>query len=182
DDAFEQAHGVEVDTPVVVQVPRHPGLLVEQFPAPSSGATIVFQFSQDAARPQDRAYLEDLQITGFNLPMFEDSADPVQARRNYAAGYFQSELFPQWAGNFEQAELFAIEDIALGNATGALQMVAGYYDQANGDNMMVRVVILPHPDRIEGYMAIATINLDLVPVSNPETLAATLTGRVLSSW
>jgi len=48
--------------------------------------------------------------------------------------------------------------------------------------MMVRLTMMLHPDRPEGYFTISNINLSLVPVSDGETLAATLTGRVLNSW
>lgn len=182
DQSFAETHGVEVRTPVTFLVPGHFGLHVASDAAPSTGATVVFGFHQEATQSQPRAYLEDVQITGFGLPLFEDAEDPIHARRIYAASYLEAELFPQWASRFEQAEIFAIEAIELGNAAGALQLVAGYYDQDAGDNMMLRAVILPHPDRISGYMALASINLDLVPVTNAESLAQTLTGRLLSSW
>lgn len=182
DAAFAATHDVEVPSPVQLQVPGHDGLHVDTIPAPGSGAKLVFVFSQDAALARDRAFLEDVQLTGFNLPTYEDSADPIHERRVFVAEFFETELFPQWANRYERAEIFAIEVIELGNSRGALQLVAGYYDQENGDNMMLRAVVLPHPERVEGYLAIANINLDIVPVTDPETLAATLTGRLLSSW
>lgn len=178
DQAFADAHGVNVSSPVTMQVPRHDGLQTDMIPAPNSGATAVLVFTQAA----DGAFLEDMQITGFNLPMFEGSADPIHERRVFAAQFMEAELFPQWATRYQGAEIFAIEAIELGNSVGGLQLVAGYYDQENADNMMLRAVILPHPDRIEGYLAVVNVNLDIVPVTDPETLAATLTGRVLSSW
>ncbi|GAB5447119.1 hypothetical protein [Gymnodinialimonas sp.] len=182
DQAFADTHGVPLPSPFQVALPGHDGLHVQSIPAPSSGATVVFVFSQDAPLAQDRAFLEDLQITRFNLPMYEDAADPIHERRVFAAGQLETQIFPQFASSFEGAEIFAIEAVELGNSSGALQLVAGYFDQQNGDNMMLRAVVLPHPDRPEGYLAIANINLDLIPVTDPQTLAATATGRVLSSW
>jgi hypothetical protein len=70
----------------------------------------------------------------------------------------------------------------LGNATGALQLVARYFDQEFDTNTMLRAVILPHPTQAESYLAVATINLDLVSVTDADTLAATISGRVLGSW
>lgn len=182
DASFADTYGAEVPAPLRLLVPEHDGLHVRALAVPDGGALMAFVFSQDGATPDDRLYLEDIQVTGAVIPMFPDSADPIHERRVIAAQLLEQDVFPRMTAGFERAEIFAIEAIELGNVPGALQLVAGYYDPTFDDNMMLRAVILPHPNQAESYMAMATINLDLVPVTNAETLAATMTGRVLSSW
>lgn len=182
DQTFAETYNVEVLAPVRLSVPRHDGLHVRAIAVPDGGALMAFVFSQAGATPEQNVYLEDIQVTSATIPMFADSEDPTHERRLVAAQLLENDLFPQWSGRYEQAEIYAIEAIELGNAAGALQLVAGYYDQEFNANMMLRAVILPHPTQEASYMAVATIDLDRVPVTNAETLAATVSGRVLSAW
>lgn len=182
DQAFGEANGVVIDSPVLLSLPDHENLHIRTRAMPEGGSYVSFVFFQEAATPQDRVYLEDLQVTDATIPLFPDAADPIHERRVVAARLLEQDVFPQWAARYEGAEIFAIEAIELGNVPGALQLVAGYYDHEYDDQMMMRAVILPHPDREASYMAVATINLDEVAVTNAETMAETMSGRVLRAW
>ncbi len=182
DQAFAENHGVDVPAPLRVLVPQHDGLHVQAIAVPDGGALMAFVFSQAGDTPQERFFLEDLQVTDAVIPLFADSEDPIHQRRLVAARLLEEEVFPQLTEDYERAEILAIETVELGNAQAALQLIGGYYDQNFEENTMLRVVILPHPNQEESYMAVASINLDRVPVTNAETLAASVSGRVLSSW
>lgn len=180
--AFAENYNVDVSAALRVLVPQHDGLHVQAIAVPDGGALMAFVFSQAGDTPEERLFLEDLQVTGAVIPLFADSADLIHERRLIAAQLLEEDAFPRMTEGYERAEIFAIEAVELGNAQGALQLVAGYYDHNFDENIMLRVVILPHPAQAESYMAVATINLDRVPVANAEGLAATVSGRVLSSW
>lgn len=182
DQAFADTYSVAIPAPVRLLVPRHDGLHVRSIANLEGGGILAFVFSQEGDTPEDRVILEDLQVTNASIPLFPDSEDPVHERRIVAAQLLEHEVFPMWAARYQGAEIFAIEAVELGNVQGALQLVAGYFDDEYNSNMMLRAVILPHPTQEESYMAVAAINLDLLNVTDPETLAATVSGRVLSSW
>lgn len=180
--SFTEQFGVPVPAPVGILVPRHDDLHVRALAVPDNGALMVFVFSQDARDERDRVFLEDLQITDATIPLLSDQENPARARIRASVALLEEQVFPQWAGRYENAEILTIETIALGNVPGAVQLIARYFDQEFGANMLLRAVILPHPNQEASYMAVATIDLDLVPVVDGNTLAASLSGRVLSNW
>lgn len=182
DQAFAETYDIPVLANTRLLVPNHTDLHVRAVAAPDGGAILAFVFSKPGETREQLVFLEDLQVTNAVIPMYADSSDPVHERRLTAARLLEEEIFPQWASRYEGAEIFAIEAIELGNVPDALQMIAGYYDPDFDDNIMMRAVILPHPSQPESYMAVATINLDELPVTDAATLAATISGRVISSW
>jgi hypothetical protein len=179
---FAARYGRNVPAAVRVLVPRHDDLFVQVAAVPDTGGLVGFAFFAEGETPDDLAFLGNLELTDATIPMVPDAEDEVHERRVIAARLLEEQLFPQYANRYQNAEILAIEAVELGNATGALQLVARYFDQEFDTNTMLRAVILPHPTQAESYLAVATINLDLVSVTDADTLAATISGRVLGSW
>ena len=115
-----------------------------------------------------------------SIPMAEEAEDPPRTRVAIAAQVLQEQLYPRAVEGFEEPRMLAVEQIDFGDVTG-VHLIATYTDPAIGP-MLLRLTAMLHPDQPESYVTISNINLDLVPVEDGDTLAATLTGRLLDSW
>jgi hypothetical protein len=61
-------------------------------------------------------------------------------------------------------------------------MIGSHIRPDSGGRELVRAVIYPHPDQVQSMMAVARINLELVPALDAETLDASITGRIMADW
>lgn len=179
---FAAEHDVAVPAPSDLTLPRHEGLHVRIIPTPVGRDVLAVEFSQITADPDDLIFLESLQITDAAIPMMADQDDPTQARVLEAAGLLQQAFLPAWLQAFPETEVLGMQQTAFGNAAAAVEILLAYRDSRQSANMLTRVVVLLHPDQPESLLVTANIDLDQVPVTDAETLAATLTGRVLSQW
>ena len=177
DDSYTERFGIDVSVPFSVSVPDRDGVELIADGQPDGGAFVKFTFATDT---DPRQFLENIQVVTASVPMAETAEDPALTRIQIAARALQEQIFPQAVAGFDDPQILAIEQIDFGDVTG-VHLVGTYGDPAVGP-MMVRLTMMLHPDRPEGYFTISNINLSLVPVSDGETLAATLTGRVLNSW
>lgn len=177
DDSYTERFGIDVSVPFSVSVPDRDGVELIADGQPDGGAFVKFTFATDT---EPRQFLENIQVVTASVPMAETAEDPALTRIQIAARALQEQIFPQAVAGFDDPQILAIEQIDFGDVTG-VHLVGTYGDPAVGP-MMVRLTMMLHPDRPEGYFTISNINLSLVPVSDGETLAATLTGRVLNSW
>ena len=76
----------------------------------------------------------------------------------------------------------SIEVIEVGGVTNAVEMIGTYYDNQYDDHMLVRAVVIPHPDRPVGITVVSQVSLDVIPIADAATLAATMGARILSSF
>lgn len=177
DDSYTERFGVEVPVPFSVAVPERDGVALIADGQPDGGAFVKFTFATDA---EPRRFLENIQVVTASVPMAENTEDPETTRIQIAARALQEQVFPRAVAGFDDPRILAIEQIDFGDVTG-VHLVGTYGDPAIGP-MMVRLTMMLHPDRPEGYFTISNINLSLVPVTDGDTLAATMTGRLLNSW
>jgi len=177
DDSYTERFGIDVPVPFSVAVPDRDGVELIADGQPEGGAFVKFTFATDT---EPRQFLENIQVVTASISLAETAVDPTLTRIQIAARVLQEQIFPQAVAGFDDPQILAIEQIDFGDVTG-VHLVGTYGDPAIGP-MMVRLTMMLHPDRPEGYFTISNINLSLVPVSDGETLAATLTGRVLNSW
>jgi hypothetical protein len=177
DDSYTEEFGIDVSVPFSVSVPDRDGVVLIADGQPDGGAFVKFTF---ATETEPRQFLENIQVVTASVPMAETTEDPATTRIQIAARALQEQIFPQAVAGFDDPRILAIEQIDFGDVTG-VHLVGTYGDPAIGP-MMVRLTMMLNPDRPEGYVTISNINLSLVPVNDGETLAASLTGRVLNSW
>jgi len=177
DESYTEQFGIDVPVPFSVAVPDRDGVVLIADGQPDGGAFVKFTFATEA---EPRQFLENLQVVPAIVSLAETAQDPTLTRVQIAARALQEQVFPQAVAGFDDPQILAIEQIDFGDVTG-VHLVGTYTDPAIGP-MLVRLTMMLHPDRPEGYFTISNINLSLVPVNDGETLAASLTGRVLNSW
>lgn len=188
DDGYTREFGIPVPVPFSIQVPVVDGVARIADGRPAGGAFVKFTFAalRDPAAPdseENRVFLENIQIVTATIPVPEGAADPAAARLQLAAQLLREQAFPQAVAGFQQAEILALEAITFGpdGEVPGVQLVGRYVDPSIGP-MLVRLTAMLHPGRPESYVTISNVNLALAPVSDGETLARTLTGRILNSW
>ncbi len=182
DDDFASEHGVEVPVDFRLSVPRRSGIEVQTTLLPDGGAFVGFSFVSEPTGNFGAFFLESMQMTDATIPLLAEESDPSQARVRVAAGLLENDF---WAANFAnapEARILTVEQIELGTVPNAVQLIGTYYDAEYDDQMMVRAVILPHPDQPESLLALTQINLDVIPVRDGDTLAATTSGRILTEF
>jgi hypothetical protein len=177
DDTYTERFGIDVPVPFSVSVPNRDGVVLIADGAPDGGAFVKFTFATDT---EPRQFLENIQVVTASIPMAEEAEDPATARIQIAARALQEQVFPQAVEGFDEPQILAIEQINFGDVVG-VHLVGTYGDPAIGP-MVVRLTMMLNPDAPESYFTISNINATLVPVVDGETLAASLTGRVLNSW
>lgn len=177
DDSYTERFGIEVPVPFSVSVPNRDGVVLIADGAPDGGAFVKFTFATDT---EPRQFLENIQIVTASIPMAEDAEDPAMTRIQISARVLQEQVFPQAVAGFDNPQILAIEQINFGDVV-AVHLVGTYGDPGIGP-MMVRLTMMLNPDGPESYFTISNINTTLVPVVDGETLAASMTGRVLNSW
>ncbi len=182
DEDFAEEHDVVVPVPFRLSIPRRDGIEVQTALLPDGGAFVGFTFTSEPTDGFDSLFLEVMQVTDATIPLMAEEADPSQARVQVAAGLLENDF---WGANFAaapEARILAVEEIELGTVPNAVQLIGAYYDPEFDDQMMVRAVILPHPDQPESLLILNQINLDVIPVRDGETLAATTSGRILEEF
>ncbi len=172
---------IDLKAPFRISVPRDPYVARNIFANPTGGALvgIMFRRAQDQTGT-DADLLEHVQITGARIPMAEQ-LDPQGPTRLQLAGQMARDMaFPHMVAEKEGAELLDVSFLRLGEID-AVQVVGRHLEPEIGP-VLIRIVIVPHPDQVESLMIVARINLANVPVTDQETLEASLSGRVISSW
>lgn len=180
DAAFEAEYEIEVPIPFEIVAPRDDRLLRIVDGRPSGGAFVQFTYALEITGEEAPVLVENLQITGATIPLYADHADPAQARQNSAAALARDVLFPRMVADKSMPEILTIEAVTVGGAAG-VQLIGQFIDPLIGPTLL-RAVILPHPDQERSLVAVALINLSLVPVRDAATLAQSRTGRMLASW
>lgn len=183
DDGFAAEFDVDVPVPFRLLVPQFSGVSTGTFLQPDGGAFVAFVFTHMIdADAGIEAFLENLQVTDAIIPMVPEAQDPEQSRVELTAQLLREQVFPNAIGSFPEAELLVLEQIELGNVSNAVQMIGSHIRPETGARELVRVVIFPHPDQPESLMVMSRLNLSLVPAVDGDTLAASITGRILSRW
>ncbi|MBF9042408.1 hypothetical protein HKCCE4037_03670 [Rhodobacterales bacterium HKCCE4037] len=182
DNAFSEQYGVEVPVPFRIDVPRRDEVGVQTALMPEGGAFMGYTFFIPGPDGSPAVFLENLQFTNATIPVMADQPDPDAARAQAMAGLLENEVFPAVSAGFERPEILTLELAPNPPVPGAVHMVARMYDAQYDDTMLVRAMILPHPDQAESLLAVSMINLDEVAANDLETLLATLSGRVLASF
>ena len=177
DARYTERFGIEVPVPFSVSVPERGDVALIADGQPDGGAFVKFTFATDT---EPRQFLENIQVVTVSIPMAEEAEEPLRTRVAIAAQVLQERLYPRAVEGFEEPRMLAVEQIDFGDVTG-VHLIATYTDPAIGP-MLLRLTAMLHPDQPESYVTISNINLDLVPVEDGDTLAATLTGRLLDSW
>lgn len=177
DEDYTERFGIPVVVPFSIVVPNRDGVVLIADGRPDGGAFVKFTFATDT---DPRQLLENIQVVSASIPMAEGAEDPMQTRLQIAANALREQIFPQAVAGYEDPQILAIEQINFGDVVG-VHLVGTYADPSIGP-MAVRLTMMLHPDHPESYFTIANINLTLVPVNDGETLAASLTGRILDSW
>jgi hypothetical protein len=183
DESVTERFDIEVPVQFRLTVPRFRGVTTTDFLLPDGGAFAAFQFNYVSdLTPEDGIFLELLQVTTANIPMAEGEEDPLRARAELSAQLLREQVFPSSIGAFPEAEMLVLEMIELGDIPNAVQMIGSHIRPDSGGRELVRAVIFPHPDQVESMMAVARINLELVPALDAETLDASITGRIMADW
>lgn len=183
DESVTERFGIDVPVHFRLAVPRFNGVTTRDFLVPDGGAFAAFQFNYVSDEtPEDGIFLENLQVTTANIPLAEGAADPLQARAEMAAQLLREQVFPNSIAAFPEGEMLVLERIELGSIPNAVQMIGQHIRPESGTLELVRAVIFPHPDQIESMMAVARINLAIVPALDAETLEASITGHMMSQW
>lgn len=163
-----------------IHVPRDRRIQREVFANPDGGALVGIMFTLADQTSDESAFLEHLQITTARVPMQDNHAEAAPSRQQVAGLMARDIVFPRMVEGKQAPEILSVTALPLGNIT-ASQVIGQHIEPGIGP-MLVRVVVLPHPDQEESLMMIAKINLGLVPVRDRETLEKSLTGRIISSW
>lgn len=177
DARYTERFGIEVPVPFSVSVPERTDVVLIADGEPDGGAFVKFTFAIDT---EPRQFLENIQVVTASIPMAEETEEPLRTRVAIAAQVLQERLFPRAVEGFEESRVLAVEQIDFGDVTG-VHLVGTYTDPLTGP-MLLRLTAMLHPDQPESYVTISNINLGLVPVTDGDTLAASLTGRLLNSW
>lgn len=180
DDAFGEEYGIDVPVPFSVRVPWDSRILRIVDGKPSGGAFVKFTFGLEDVSTDERVLLENLQVTTVTIPLYADHDDPALARQRSAVVLARDHVFPRFARDHESLEILTIEALTIGEVA-AVQLIGQFVTPDLGP-MLLRAVILPHPEQEPSLIAVAMINLTLVPVHDRETLSKSLTGRILTSW
>ncbi|MEX3017223.1 hypothetical protein [Gymnodinialimonas hymeniacidonis] len=183
DEGITERFDIDVPVRFRVYVPRFDGVTVRDFLLPDGGAFAAFQFTYVSDETTEQGlFLENFQVTTANIPMAAEADDPLQMRADLAAQLLREQIFPSAIGAFPEGELLVLERVELGNVPNAVQMIGSHIRPESGGRELVRAVIFPHPDQVESLMAVSRINLTLVPAVDAETLAASITGHMMSEW
>lgn len=183
DSDLEERLGIEVPVPFRLQVPRFNGVTTRDFVLPDGGAFAAFQFTYAPEGTEENgAFLENLQVTVATIPFVDDADDPEEARAAMTAQLLREQVYPNAIGTFPEGELLVLERLPLGGLENAVQMIGSHIRPESGARELVRAVIFPHPEQAASLMVVSRINLALVPAVDGETLAASITGRMLTDW
>lgn len=174
-------HDIDLKAPFRISVPRDPRVARNVFVNPDGGALVGIMFRRaEGQTGTDMDLLEHVQITGAQLPMAADLDPDGPSRLQIAGQLARDRAFPMMVADKEGAELLDASFIQLG-ALEAVQVVGRHLEPEIGP-VLVRIVIVPHPDQVESLMIVAKINLANVPVTDQDTLESSLSGRILASW
>ncbi len=174
-------HEIDLKAPFRISVPRDPRVQRNVFVNPDGGALVGIMFRRaDGQTGTDADLLEHVQITGAQLPLAADLDPDGPTRLQLAGQLARDRAFPMMVANKEAAELLDVSFLELG-ALQAVQVVGRHLEPEIGP-VLVRIVIVPHPEQVDSLMIVAKINLANVPVTDQATLEASLSGRVISSW
>ncbi|MBF9035153.1 hypothetical protein HKCCE2091_12980 [Rhodobacterales bacterium HKCCE2091] len=177
DEDYTEQFGIDVPVPFQVSIPIDDSIELISDGRPDGGAFVKFTF---ATAEENRRFVENIQIVDATFPIPEGVEDPEGQRIMIAARLLQEQVFPQAVQGFSDPEVLALERFEVGEIVGA-RLVGSYVDPTIGP-MLLHLVALPHPRQAESYVAVANINLTLVPVTTPESLTGALTSRVLGSF
>ena len=174
-------HEIDLQAPFRINVPRASQVQRNVFVNPDGGALVGIMFRR-AENPTgtDADLIELVQITGAQLPMAADLDPNGPSRLQLAGQLARDRAFPKMVAQKEGAELLDVSFIQLGEVE-AVQVVGRHLEPEIGP-VLVRIVIVPHPDQVESLMIVAKINLANVPVTDQATLEGSLSGRIISSW
>lgn len=164
-----------------ISVPRDARIERRVIPNPTGGALVGIMFTRAENRTgTDADLLELVQITGARVPIQSDQNGQDQARLRVAAGLARDVAFPRMVEGKEGAEIIDISPITLGELQ-AVQVIGRHLEPELGP-VLLRIVVVPHPEQAESLVIVAKINLALVPVQDSATLDASLSGRLISSF
>ncbi|WP_341863237.1 hypothetical protein [Gymnodinialimonas sp. 57CJ19] len=181
DEDYAAAHGIPILAPVDLLLPNHPNLAVRTVSDPDRAEVLIVEFSR-IGDGGELTFLENMQITDGFVPMHEDADDPVATRALAAAEVLEMQFYPIWADLFPDTEVLEFNRVDLGNAAAAVHLLLAYRDPRHDANMLTRAVLLAHPTQAESYLVTINIDRDRVRVTDPVTLAATITGQILNTW
>lgn len=175
DQVYADQYGIDVPTPFTVAVPIQDRIEMIPDGQPDGGAFVRFTFTTG----DPRQFVENIQIVTATLPFQPEANDPDAARLDLSVAVLRDRIFPAAVQGYEDAQVLAIEIFEFEGYTG-VHLIGRYTDPAIGP-MLLRLTAHPNPDRPESYLTVAYINLALVPVSDGETLRASLSSRVANS-
>lgn len=181
DAEIAERNGLDLPAYFRIRIPRDPRIERRIIPNPSGGALVGIVFSRGEDQTgTDADLLELVQITGARVPM-QPEHDGQELSRVQAAGLLARDIvLPRMIADKEGAELIDVSQFSVGEMRAA-QVLATHLEPEIGP-VLLRIVILPHPEQADGLMVVAKINLGLVPVEDNEMLTSTLSGRIISSW
>lgn len=182
DDAFAAEHDFTLPAPFSITMPTRTGVDMEFLANPPGGALMAFIFTSEATETFASEYLEVLQFTTPPIPDMSDAEDPTLALTQHLETVMLTDFFPNTFGDFPEATIQSVGVIQIGDVSNAVELIGTYYDNRYDDHMLVRAVVMPHPDRPVGITAMSQVSLDVIPVDDAATLAATMGGRILSSF
>ncbi len=177
DASYTEKFGIPVAVPFQINVPINRQIELIADGKPAGGGLAKFTF---ATKDEPRTFIENIQIVSATIPLMTDQDDPAAARVQVAVGLLTDQVFPAAVQGFQNAKILTVEEISMGGVH-AVHLI-GTYDDPTIGAMLLRLVAMPHPSNEQSYVTISNINLALVPVMDGPTLAASLSGRVMSSW
>lgn len=175
DQGYEDQNDIPVPTPFSLAVPMQDQIELIADGQPDGGAFARFTF----ATGDPRVFVENIQIITATLPFLPEQDDPDSARLDMSVAVLRDRIFPVAVQGFDDPEILAIEIYDFDGYSG-VHLIGRYTDPAIGP-MLLRLTAHPNPDQPQSYLTVANINLALVPVTDGETLRASLSSRVANS-
>lgn len=141
---FGQQHGVPVPAAFSLAAPRREAQQILAQAKPSGGGPIKIYFTTDDA---EKRIFSSLQIVTFTLK----TDDPQ--KRLEVGDYFAVELLKKLGSNPDTTRLNVRRKVKIGDLPAA--EVVGNFVNADGDQLLVRLVALAKPETRDGIIGIA---------------------------
>lgn len=170
DEAFSEEHNIAVPVPFQLVAPKGDDFLVGTEIGPGGDTIIKYHFVTP-----DRQWMENIQFIPMTLPMAD-----MEERLQTLVQALAQQVFPAAAASSNESKIDAARKITIGPYQ-AVEVVGRYMDVADG-LVHLRLVGIPNPDRPESIYMVANLLDSRVTVTSLDDLAATLSGRALSSF
>ncbi len=159
DAAYGAKEIIEVKAPFSFTAPTGKDFLIGKQPTPGSDTLIKIAYAT-----LDKEFIENFQFSTLTVP-----PGPEEARLNTVAKLLANQAFGMAVRPYKEPKRDGVRKIEIGKYA-AVEVFGRYIDPDKGV-MYLRIVGIPHPERVHGVFMVANIVSALLPLDSPDQLA-----------